>query len=39
MKKAGQFPTPLAETNLENTINEGQTAKAETIPITNGHLY
>ena len=39
MKKAGQFPTPLAETNLENTINEGQTAKAGNNPITKWTPY
>lgn len=39
MKKAGQFPTPLAETNLENTINEGQTAKSGNNPITKWTPY
>ena len=39
MKKAGQFPTPLAETNLESAIHEGQTAKSGNSPITKWTPY
>ena len=39
MKKAGQFPTPQAETNLEEAIHEGQTAKSGNNPITKWTPY
>ena len=38
MKKAGQFPTPLAEQNLDS-IHEGQTAKSGNSPITKWTPY
>lgn len=34
MQKAGKFPTPSAETDLENTVHEGQTAKVGNSPST-----